>query len=129
MLIVKVHQPLTDFCPDHEVHIDEVVKQRQQLQHLEVNLKAQILVMGMRERFNSQIQEQIDSNAKLQVCWAILIGSFVLYIYTCLLECLCLCVKEQLHEREKAIMDLQTTLDDKDKELHVIKLEHEAVCA
>lgn len=38
------------------------------------------------------------------------------------------CIKEQLHEREKAIMDLQRTLDDKDKELHAIRLGHEAVC-
>ncbi|XP_076916950.1 uncharacterized protein LOC143576823 [Bidens hawaiensis] len=58
--------------------------------------------MGMQERFDSQIQEQIDSNAKLQ---------------------------EQLREREKAIMDLQITVGDKDKELHVIKLEHEAAWA
>nr|KAJ0193020.1 hypothetical protein LSAT_V11C800406840 [Lactuca sativa] len=32
---------------------------------------------------------------------------------------------EQLHEREKDIMELQRTLDDKDKELHAIRLDHE----
>ncbi|XP_024968985.1 uncharacterized protein LOC112508550 [Cynara cardunculus var. scolymus] len=91
---------------DHELHLDDVVKQREQLQHLEVNLKARLIarseVMGMQERFDSQIKEQITATVKLQ---------------------------EQLHEREKAIMDLQRTLDDKDKELHAIRIDHEAAWA
>ncbi|KAI3756967.1 hypothetical protein L6452_04499 [Arctium lappa] len=91
---------------DHELHLDDVVKQREQLQHLEVNLKARLIarseVMGMQERFDSQIKEHITATVKLQ---------------------------EQLHEREKAIMDLQRTLDDKDKELHAIRLDHEAAWA
>ncbi|KAJ9546228.1 hypothetical protein OSB04_025935 [Centaurea solstitialis] len=91
---------------DHELHLDDVVKQREQLQHLEVNLKARLIarseVMGMQERFDSQIKEHITAAVKLQ---------------------------EQLHEREKAIMDLQRTLDDKDKELHAIRLDHEAAWA
>ncbi|CAH1446621.1 unnamed protein product [Lactuca virosa] len=92
--------------PDHELRLDDIVKQREQLQHLEINLKARLIarseVMGMQERFDSQIKEHISATVKLQ---------------------------EQLHEREKAIMELQRTLDDKDKELHAIRLDHEAAWA
>uniref|UniRef100_A0A251V3J7 Uncharacterized protein n=1 Tax=Helianthus annuus TaxID=4232 RepID=A0A251V3J7_HELAN len=111
-LIYEVHQVgetvnvdyfSVDGVSDHELHLDEVVKQREELQHLEVNLKARLIarseVTGIHERFDSQIKEHITSNVKLQ---------------------------EQLHEREKTIMDLQRTLDDKDKELHAIRLDHEA---
>ncbi|KAK9050402.1 hypothetical protein SSX86_030628, partial [Deinandra increscens subsp. villosa] len=114
-LIYEVHQgrePVNaefftiDGVSDHELHLDEVVKQREQLQHLEVNLKARLIarseVIGIQERFESQIKEHITSNVNLQ---------------------------EQLHEREKTIMDLQRTLDDKDKELHSIRLDHEAAWA
>lgn len=113
-LIYEGREPLTtDFFPitidggsDHELRLDDVVKQREHLQHLEINLKAQLIarseVMGMQERFDSQIKEQITASVKL---------------------------KEQLHEREKAIMDLQRALDDKDKELHAIRLDHEAAWA
>nr|XP_043615124.1 uncharacterized protein LOC122587110 isoform X2 [Erigeron canadensis] len=89
-----------------ELHLDDIVKQREQLQHLEVDLKARLIarseVMAMQERFDSQMKEHITSSVKLQ---------------------------EQLHEREKAIMDLQRTLEDKDKELHAIRLDHEAAWA
>lgn len=90
---------------DHELRLDDVVKQREQLQHLEINLKARLIarseVIGMQERYDSQIKEHITASVKLQ---------------------------EQLHERENAIMELQRTLDDKDKELHAIRVDHEAVC-
>uniref|UniRef100_A0A251UNT4 DUF7725 domain-containing protein n=1 Tax=Helianthus annuus TaxID=4232 RepID=A0A251UNT4_HELAN len=114
-LIYEVHQGgetvnvdyfSVDGVSEHELHLDEVVKQREELQHLEVNLKARLIarseVIGIQERFDSQIKEHITSNVKLQ---------------------------EQLHEREKTIMDLQRTLDDKDKELHAIRLDHEAAWA
>ncbi|KAJ0815176.1 hypothetical protein HanPSC8_Chr17g0794551 [Helianthus annuus] len=114
-MIVMVHQVgetvnvdyfSVDGVSDHELHLDEVVKQREELQHLEVNLKARLIarseVTGIHERFDSQIKQHITSNVKLQ---------------------------EQLHEREKTIMDLQRTLDDKDKELHAIRLDHEAAWA
>ncbi|KAI7738210.1 hypothetical protein M8C21_027163 [Ambrosia artemisiifolia] len=83
-----------------------IYEQREQLQHLEVNLKARLIarseVIGIQERFESQIKEHITSNVKLQ---------------------------EQVHEREQTIMELQRTLDDKDKELHAIRLDHEAAWA
>ncbi|KAL8233078.1 hypothetical protein R6Q57_002856 [Mikania cordata] len=113
-LIYEVGEPVNadffsitvDGVSDHELHLDDVVKQREQLQHLEVNLKARIIarseVTGIQERYDSQIKDHITSNLKLQ---------------------------EQLHEREKTIMDLQRTLDDKDKELHAIRLDHEAAWA
>ncbi|KAD5508933.1 hypothetical protein E3N88_16636 [Mikania micrantha] len=115
LLIVKVHQVgehvIADFfsitvdgVSDHELHLDDVVKQREQLQHSEVNLKAQLIatseVTGIQERCDPQIKDHLTSNLKLQ---------------------------EQLHEREKTIMDLQRTLDDKDKELHAIRLDHEVL--
>ena len=57
---------------DHELRLDDVVKQREQLQHLEVNLKARLIarseVMGMQEHFDSQIKEHITASVKLQVC-------------------------------------------------------------
>ncbi|KAI3808756.1 hypothetical protein L1987_24717 [Smallanthus sonchifolius] len=91
---------------DPEVCLDEVVKQREQLQHLEVHLKARLIarseVMKMQERFDSQIKDHITANLKLQ---------------------------DQLHEREKTIQDLQRTLEDKDEELHAIRLDHEAAWA
>ncbi|KAM0038948.1 hypothetical protein Hdeb2414_s0012g00376431 [Helianthus debilis subsp. tardiflorus] len=109
-LIYEVHQrsePVTVSGGfEQELRLDDVVKQREQLQDLEVHIKARLIarseVMGIQERFDSQIKEHIASNVKLE---------------------------ERLHEREKAIMDLQRTVDDKDKELHVIKLEHEAAWA
>ncbi|MFS8005217.1 hypothetical protein Hanom_Chr13g01234811 [Helianthus anomalus] len=108
---VNVDYFSVDGVSDHELHLDEVVKQREELQHLDVNLKARLIarseVTGIHERFDSQIKEHITSNVKLQ----------------------CLCVNEQLHEREKTIMDLQRTLDDKDKELHAIRLDHESAWA
>lgn len=83
MLIVTVHQgrePVNvdffsitvDGGSDHELHLDDVVKQREQLQHLEVSLKARLIarseVMGMQEHFDSQIKEHITATVKLQVC-------------------------------------------------------------
>ncbi|XP_024963019.1 uncharacterized protein LOC112503182 isoform X2 [Cynara cardunculus var. scolymus] len=56
----------------------------------------------MQERFDSQIKEHIAANLKLQ---------------------------EQLHERENSIQDLHRTLEDKDKELHANRLDHEAAWA
>ncbi|XP_071709939.1 uncharacterized protein [Rutidosis leptorrhynchoides] len=91
---------------DDELHLEDVVKQREQLQHLEVNMKARLIarseVLGMQEQFDSQINEHITSNVKLQ---------------------------EQLHDMENTMMELQRTLDDKDKELHAIRLDHEAAWA
>ncbi|XP_076898610.1 uncharacterized protein LOC143552220 isoform X2 [Bidens hawaiensis] len=116
-LIYEVHQGresvngdsfsvTVDGVNEHELHLEEIVKQREQLQHIEVNMKARLIanseMMGIQERYESQIKEHITSNLKLQ---------------------------EQLHEREKTIMDLQRTLDDKDKELHAIRLDHEAAWA
>ncbi|XP_076952040.1 uncharacterized protein LOC143625639 [Bidens hawaiensis] len=116
-LIYEVHQGresvngdyfsvTVDGVNEHELHLEEVVKQREQLQQIEVNMKARLIanseLMGIQERYESQIKEHITSNLKLQ---------------------------EQLHEREKTIMDLQRTLDDKDKELHAIRLDHEAAWA
>ncbi|KAD5508932.1 hypothetical protein E3N88_16635 [Mikania micrantha] len=64
---------MVDGVSDHELHLDDVVKQKEQLQHLEVNLKARLIatseVTGIHERFDSQIKDHITSNLKLQA-WA-----------------------------------------------------------
>jgi hypothetical protein len=36
--------------------------------------------------------------------------------------------QEQLREREQAIRELERKMEEKDRELHAIKLENEAVC-
>jgi hypothetical protein len=36
--------------------------------------------------------------------------------------------QEQLREREQAIHELERRLEEKDRELHTIKLDNEAVC-
>lgn len=39
-----------------------------------------------------------------------------------------LIMQEQLHERDQTIHELERKLEDKDRELHAIKLDNEAVC-
>lgn len=38
-------------------------------------------------------------------------------------------VQEQLHEREKYILELEMKLDDKDRELDALKIDHQTVSA
>jgi hypothetical protein len=38
-------------------------------------------------------------------------------------------VQEQLHERGQTIHDLERRMGEKDRELHAIKLDNEAVCS
>jgi hypothetical protein len=38
-------------------------------------------------------------------------------------------VQEQLHERGQTIHDLDRRMEEKDRELHAIKLDNEAVCS
>lgn len=40
----------------------------------------------------------------------------------------CFVVQEQLHEREQMIHQLERKMEEKDRELHAIKLDNEAVC-
>lgn len=116
-LIYEGREPAdVDFCSitidessDNDIlqqRLHSVVKQREDLQHLEIDIKARLIarseVMEMQDSFDSQIKEQINANVKLQ---------------------------EQLHEREKTIHELERTIEEKEKELHAIRLDHEAAWA
>ncbi|GAV73244.1 hypothetical protein CFOL_v3_16730 [Cephalotus follicularis] len=83
-----------------------VARQREELQHMEIELKAQILarseIIEMQNRFDAQIKEHANVASKLQ---------------------------EQLCEREQTILELERKMEEKDRELHAIKLANEAAWA
>ncbi|XP_057997571.1 uncharacterized protein LOC131176542 [Hevea brasiliensis] len=105
-----------DFCSinvdgslDNDImqqRIHSITRQREELQHMEIELKAQLIsrseIMEMRNRFDAQIKEYEDAAAKH---------------------------KEQLLEREQAIHELESRMEEKDRELHAIKLDNEAAWA
>ncbi|XP_044508940.1 uncharacterized protein LOC123227883 isoform X1 [Mangifera indica] len=83
--------------------LHSVARQREELQHLEIELRAQIIaraeIIEMQNRFESQIKEHSNATAKLQ---------------------------EQLLEREQSIHELENKMEEKERELHAIKLDSEA---
>ncbi|OAY59564.1 uncharacterized protein LOC110625778 isoform X2 [Manihot esculenta] len=105
-----------DFCSinvngslDNDImqqRIHSITRQREELQHVEIELKAQLIsrseILEMQHSFDAQIKEHKDAAAKL---------------------------KEQLHEREQAIHELERGMEEKDRELHAIKLDNEAAWA
>ncbi|XP_050236547.1 uncharacterized protein LOC126686516 isoform X2 [Mercurialis annua] len=86
--------------------IHAITRQREELQQMEIELKAQMIarsdIIEMQNSFDSRIKEHKDSAAKLQ---------------------------EQLHEREQAIHELERRMEEKGRELHAIKLDNEAAWA
>ncbi|XP_031282178.1 uncharacterized protein LOC116140696 [Pistacia vera] len=86
--------------------LHSVARQREELQHLEIELRAQMIarteIMEMQNSFESQIKEHSNAAAKLQ---------------------------EQLLEREQNIHELERKLEEKERELHAIKLDSEAAWA
>ncbi|KAJ6340725.1 hypothetical protein OIU77_008475 [Salix suchowensis] len=105
-----------DFCSitvdgglDDEIlqqRIHSIARQREELQHIETELRAQVIarseIMEMQNSFHVQIKEHEDAAAKLQ---------------------------EQLHERGQTIHDLDRRMEEKERELHAIKLDNEAAWA
>ncbi|KAG9445184.1 hypothetical protein H6P81_016524 [Aristolochia fimbriata] len=83
-----------------------VSRQREELQQLEVELRAQLIaraeMMEMQKNFDTQIKEHVSSAAKL---------------------------KEQLQEREQCIRELERKMEEKDRELRAIKIDNEAAWA
>ncbi|KAG8390448.1 hypothetical protein BUALT_Bualt01G0084400 [Buddleja alternifolia] len=83
-----------------------VVKQREELQHMELELRAQFIarseIVGMQNSFDTRIKEHANANVRLQ---------------------------EQLREKEQKIHELERKMDEKERELHAIKLDSEAVWA
>lgn len=55
---------------------------------------------------------------------------FYLFCFSFYLNKICvyLASQEQLHESEQTINELERRMEDKDRELHEIKLDNEAVC-
>ncbi|KAF5185627.1 hypothetical protein FRX31_024787 [Thalictrum thalictroides] len=86
--------------------LHDISMQRERLQHLEIDLRAQIgtrsHLIEMQNTFNDQINEQINAVSKL---------------------------KERLQEREQAIHELELKMEEKDRELRAIKIDNEAAWA
>ncbi|KAH0457062.1 hypothetical protein IEQ34_014969 [Dendrobium chrysotoxum] len=86
--------------------IQEISRQREDLQHMEIELRAQVIasskISEMHNSYRSQLKEQIDAAAKL---------------------------KEQLQEREQEVRELELNLEEKNRELHAVKIDNEAVWA
>ncbi|KAK7287345.1 hypothetical protein RIF29_00616 [Crotalaria pallida] len=110
-------EPLAvDFCSvtvdgtvDNDIlqqQLHNVVRQRQEIMQLEIEVKAQIIarteIMEMQNNFDAQLKEHANNASKLQ---------------------------EQLREREHTIHELERKMEEKDKELHTIKLDNEAAWA
>ncbi|CAA2999451.1 Hypothetical predicted protein [Olea europaea subsp. europaea] len=83
-----------------------VVKQREELQHMEIELQAQVVIrseiMEMQKSYDAQIKEHANANVKFQ---------------------------EQLHEKEQIIHELERKMEDKARELNAIRLDKEAAWA
>ncbi|KAI4338024.1 hypothetical protein L6164_016379 [Bauhinia variegata] len=86
--------------------IHNVARQREELQHMEIELRAQMIarteIMEMQNSFDAQLKEHSRTASKLQ---------------------------EQLHEREHRIHELERKMEEKDRELHAVKLDNEAAWA
>ncbi|VFQ80962.1 unnamed protein product [Cuscuta campestris] len=97
---------ILDGGPDNDLlqqRLHTVVNQREELQRMETELQAQLIakteMLEMRNTFDAQVKEQANTNAKLQ---------------------------EQLQERGETIYELERRLEEKERELHAIRLDNEA---
>ncbi|KAJ6764668.1 hypothetical protein OIU74_023531 [Salix koriyanagi] len=101
---ITVDGGLDDDILRQQIH--SITRQREELQRMETELRAQAIagseIMEMQKSFHAQIKELEDAAAKLQ---------------------------EQLRERGQTIHDLERRMEDKDRELHAIKLDNEAAWA
>ncbi|KAJ7959413.1 Reticulocyte-binding 2 a [Quillaja saponaria] len=105
-----------DFCSitmdgtlDNEIlqqRIDNVARQREELQQIEIELRTQMVarseIMDMQNNFDDQIKEHANAASRLQ---------------------------DQLHEREQSIHELERKMEEKDREMHAIKQDNEAAWA
>ncbi|KAJ4774746.1 RNA polymerase II degradation factor [Rhynchospora pubera] len=86
--------------------LQEVVRQREEIQHLELELRAQAIarpqIEEAQDSFDAQLNEHAATIAKL---------------------------KEQLQERDKYILDIELKLQDKDRELRTLQIDNEAAWA
>ncbi|KAG6745513.1 hypothetical protein POTOM_050001 [Populus tomentosa] len=131
---ITVDEGLDDDILQQRIH--SIARQREELQHLETELRAQVIarseIMEMQNRFHAQIQEHEDAAAKLQVQFRVMKESYLCVAIT-LISPEILKIRsmnfEQLHERGQTIHDLDRRMEEKDRELHAIKLDNEAAWA
>ncbi|KAF7101332.1 hypothetical protein CFC21_102695 [Triticum aestivum] len=86
--------------------LQSIVRQREELQQVEIDLRAQAIahpqIIEVQRRFGEATKEHAVAAEKL---------------------------KEQLHEREKYILELEMKLDDTHRELDALKIDHQTVWA
>lgn len=101
---ITIDGSLDDDLLQRRLH--DVARQREEMQNMEIELRAQIIarseLIEVQNSFDAQIKEHANAASKLQ---------------------------EQLHERDQTIDELERKLEDKDRELHAIKLDNEAAWA
>lgn len=110
-----------------------VVKQREELQHMETGIKAELIarsqIVSLHNTYESQIKEHVNANVKLQVCFMSLASLNFYAVVTYVLKIsIFWCLKEQLREREQAKHELEREIENKERELHAIRLDTQAVC-
>ncbi|XP_073297713.1 uncharacterized protein [Primulina huaijiensis] len=90
----------------YEQRLQTVAKQREELQHIEIELRGQLFasskILELQNTYDAQIHEHVNANIKLQ---------------------------EQLHEMEQKIHELERKIEEKERELHAIRLDNEAAWA
>ncbi|KAL3342350.1 hypothetical protein AABB24_026393 [Solanum stoloniferum] len=105
-----------DFCsitidgtPNNDIlqqRLLAVVKQKEEFHQMEVELRAQLIarseIMEIRNSFDAQIKEHVTANVKLQ---------------------------DQIHERDQRNYELERRMEEKERELNAIRLDHEAAWA
>ncbi|KAL2921711.1 Angiomotin-like protein 1 [Bienertia sinuspersici] len=86
--------------------IHNLVRQREEMQQMEIELRAQLIVkaeiVDMQNSFDAQLKEQANVVVRLQ---------------------------EQLQEREQSMHELERKMEEKDRELHAVRLDNEAAWA
>ncbi|KAF8379935.1 hypothetical protein HHK36_027400 [Tetracentron sinense] len=86
--------------------LHSISRQIEELQHMETELRAQVIarveIVEMQSSFDAQIKEHTNAAARL---------------------------KDQLQERDQTIHELDLKLEEKDRELHAIKIDNEAAWA
>ncbi|XP_010482771.1 PREDICTED: ninein isoform X3 [Camelina sativa] len=82
--------------------IHNISKQKGELQQMEIELRAQMIAMEFKRNFESQSTEYANAAARMQ---------------------------EQLHDKERSIREMERMIEEKDRELHAIKLDNEAAWA
>ncbi|KAK8518354.1 hypothetical protein V6N12_017503 [Hibiscus sabdariffa] len=97
---ITVDGSLDDDILQQRIH--NVTKQREDLQQMEVELRAQAIarprILDMQSSCDSKIKAHASATAKLE---------------------------EQIHESEKTINELKRKMEEKDREIHAIKVERE----